>query len=53
MNGKQINPGDRIQTKYGDWYAAELVNDQMVYVRNLQNVIHASNIIKVEKGQNQ
>lgn len=47
MDGKQINKGDKVQDKYGDWYTVEFVYDNMVYVYETNNVIHASNIIKV------
>lgn len=47
MDGKQINKGDKVQDKYGDWYTVELVYDNAVYVYETNNVIHASNIIQV------
>jgi hypothetical protein len=47
MNAKEIVKGDSIQTKYGDWYTVALVYDNMVYVYELNNCIHSSNIVKV------
>jgi hypothetical protein len=47
MNGKQINRGDRVQTKYGEWLTMMMVYENMIYVYEHQNVIHADNIVKV------
>ena len=47
MTAKQIIKGDKITTTYGNTYTVESVYDNMVYVYETNNVIHISNIIKV------
>lgn len=48
MDTKQINQNDRIKVVTGEWLTVMMVYDNMIYVYEHQNVIHASKILAVK-----